>query len=390
MIPALFAAPDEVVEIHREVEDHHSSVGCAFQQGPDALRVPAVALVAEHPSLHHPHGVGVGLGERTVDGFAIVAERRGAFGRSLGAERHVHLVEAVDEVVFALAELLLPGADESRADLRKERIEGREHPVFEAAPFGFGERRLRVDALHGRGNEACEPLVNRGHAEGLHAVDDAVLEGDLRLVPLGGRCAVEPAHVAHSHPRQVGGAGEEHADLLVGEPHPAPYAGEDGLAGDRCQRHVEAVEGHPVDLALPFVPAPERRGVAEGADVHVEPPFEGRRDLPPRCVGEALREVEAAARPCADAVAVRRNVVVETPAEGHGAAALDAEASLAGLHGEAVAARRRLVHEFQLHVCGPAARCAGDHAPGFVDGCRCRGGQSRRKHCQRRQEPFYD
>ena len=247
-----------------------------------------------------------------------------------------------------------------------------------------------MDALHGRGHEARETLIDRGHAEGFHAVDDAVLEGDLRLVPLGCRRAVESAHVAHAHPRQVGRAGEEHADLLVGEPHPAPYAGEDGLAGDRGQRHVEAVEGHPVDLSLPFVPAPEGRGVAESADVHIEPPFERRRDLPPRCVGKAFREVEAAARPCADAVAVRRDVVVESAAEGHGAAALDEEPPLAGLHGEAVAARRGLVHQLQLHVRGPAARRAGDHTPGFVDGSRRRGGQNRRKHRQRGQESFYD
>ena len=39
----------------------------------------------------------------------------------------------------------------------------------------------------------------------------------------------------------------------------------------RSQGRVDAIEGHPVDLPLPALPGPERRGVPESARVHVVP-----------------------------------------------------------------------------------------------------------------------
>ena len=191
------------------------------------------------------------------------------------------------------------------------------HVAVAVAPAGLHELHLGVDALQRFGHEAGEGVVDGRHAEFVHAVDDLVLEGDGLVVEGLREVAVQLRHVTHAEPGQVGAAGHEVADLLVGHAHLLPYAGEDGLAADGRKGHVESVQGHPVQLALPVLPFPVGHGVAERADIHVVTVLERRNDQLQCLIVQLLRKSDVVDRPGGYAVVVGTHVVVEAAADGH-------------------------------------------------------------------------
>ena len=210
-----------------------------------------------------------------------------------------------------------------------------------------------------------------------------MLQGNLRLVPRLRGGAVQLAHVAHAHPRHVARTREIVVYLFVRKSQFAPYAGENGLAGDRGDRHVEPVEGHPVDLLLPLLPTPVGRRVAVGADVVVEPVAEGRHDPAARRVGKAVWQFDAAAAPRHRAVAVGGEIVVKTPADGHRTAARDIEDAFPDLMFEAVAPTRSQSGHMPEHdVRRHGADRADEHLAGAPDGIRAVGGTKRQKRGQ--------
>ena len=79
--------------------------------------------------------------------------------------------------------------------------------------------------------------------------------------------------VAHPLPRSVGRSAEHLVDALLADAVLEPDFLHDRFLTLHGQGHIDAVESHPVDLLLPPFPIPVRRGVAEGADVVVEPEF---------------------------------------------------------------------------------------------------------------------
>ena len=57
--------------------------------------------------------------------------------------------------------------------------------------------RFRIKAEDSPGNETGKSRTNGGHAQGFPPVQDAVLQGDLFLVPAGGQGAVMIDDVPH-------------------------------------------------------------------------------------------------------------------------------------------------------------------------------------------------
>ena len=76
--------------------------------------------------------------------------------------------------------------------------------------------------------------------------------------------------VGHAVPREVCGTAEIGAYFVVGHPHLAPYFLPHSLLPRKSQRHVHAVERHPINETLPLPPLPPHHGVAVGAVVEEE------------------------------------------------------------------------------------------------------------------------
>ena len=82
-------------------------------------------------------------------------------------------------------------------------------------------------------------------------------------------------HVVHEEPPVVGSARDEGVHLVEGvaivtHQHFAPHA----FHARDSQRHVDAVQRHPVELLLPAFPAPEGHRVAVGAEIEVVAPVD--------------------------------------------------------------------------------------------------------------------
>ena len=79
--------------------------------------------MAENPTLHHPHGVGIGAPKRIVDDLRIALKQVETLPAALFAERDVEFVEAVDQVVGTLAEFGLPGFDVTFGNFGEKAVE---------------------------------------------------------------------------------------------------------------------------------------------------------------------------------------------------------------------------------------------------------------------------
>ena len=89
-----------------------------------------------------------------------------------------------------------------------------------------------------------------------------------------------------------------------------------------------------------------------------------RSDLAQRCIGEPFGQFHTRTRPRHLTVAVGRNIIVESPRQGHAAAALDHEASVRHTGRKAVMPVGRLLRQTQFDIGGAAAERAFDHLPG--------------------------
>ena len=220
----------------------------------------------------------------------------------------------VAEIVFPLAELLLPLAHDLRADLHEERIVGIEEPrMVASAPRELRHLRVRMDTLQASRNRAREPLRHHVHAERTQAAVDRVLERHGPLPPRRRQVADRVVHAAHAREREIRRPRERLFDLCVGQAMLLPHPFENRLKRGDGVREVVAVQRHPVDLAHPARLVPERGGVGRRAGLHVEVAAERRDDaqvVVRRTVLPYVR-VEAVAAPRADARALARDVRVE-------------------------------------------------------------------------------
>ena len=127
-------------------------------------------------------------------------------------------------------------------------------------------------------NVSGESRQHGAHVEFALTLGDAFLQFELPIKPRLGQGAEPSVNVYHPVPWQVGRAGEVGAYGLVVETHLVPHLIPDALLARDGEWQVDAVEGHPVDEVLPFVPFPPGHGVAVSAIVEKEAVFHPRLD----------------------------------------------------------------------------------------------------------------
>ena len=130
---------------------------------------------------------------------------------------------------------------------------------------------FRIDILKLLRHVASEGLKHRAHSKAALPLQNLLLELHLVVYPVLRKRAVIVVDVAHTVPRKMGRTGEIRAYFLVRKAVPAPDLLPHRLLAGVRQRHINAVEGHPVDEPFPILPLPPRHRVAEGAIVEEKP-----------------------------------------------------------------------------------------------------------------------
>ena len=119
------------------------------------------------------------------------------------------------------------------------------------------------------GHHAAVARQDGMHIELFHAGENLLLQFLLTGIPRQWQRTAPPFEIVHLPPGEEGRTGNKPAHLILGiaqfEEHIAP----DALFADDGQWEIHPVEGHPVDLALPALPVPERHGIRERAVVEV-------------------------------------------------------------------------------------------------------------------------
>jgi len=318
-----------------QVEEDHPVVGHCAEQGPPLRRLPEARVVDEDPPLHDPDGLRIARRHGPVHRLAHARQELGLVGRGR------HLDERVRGVQMVRAELPRLLLDEGLADAFKERV-GRvdEEGARELAPTGQAAKRgLREHPLERLGHVARESLQHRGHAQLTLSGEDSSLQFGVALDP-GLRQRPAPAvDAAHPAEGQISGPDQELGDLPVAQAQVAIDLVPHGLLpGDR-QRHVDPVQGHPVDHPLPLRPVPEGQRVTERAVVETVAVLEWARaaDLF-RHGREGLRQAQLIAAPRHVAIRVVLQVPVEPRRNGHAIGAAHDHLAIPRLHLEHVLA----------------------------------------------------
>ncbi len=242
--------------------EHAASVHGAEQRS--GLRwFPELGRVDEQPALHHPHRVGVGIRHGAVDRLAHGVEKRGVVVRRRHFDKRVGRVEMLGAEE--------PGLffHEQGAHLAEKRVlrvhkDGRR----EIAPAG---QRLkpRPGPFRGErpGHVSGEPLEHGRHPQFPFPRQDLLLQDRVFVYP-GVRKRAAPAVVtAHPAERQVGGPHEEIRHVRIAEAEFLPHFAPHRLLAGHCQRHVDAMQRHPVNDTLPLGPVVPRHRIAEAAVV---------------------------------------------------------------------------------------------------------------------------
>ena len=325
-LPVVVYLPEAFVVVDGKVEQQQPIIWHLAHQRLQRLVVPDVAHVSEHPALHHPHGVGVGVGDGAVDLAAEAGQHVVALFGAFGRKDCLHLVERVGDVVVAFSELAFPLLDKHLADAPEQRRAGLQHPVVETAqPRRLGDGGVGEMCLERLRHKAGEGRADGLHTQRAHTVEYLVLQSHLRVVPRPRQGPVYPAEVAHAHPREVSRSGEVGVHLGVAEAKTAEHARGDGLVGNQSQRHIYAVQRHPVYLTLPACPIPVGRGVSEGHHIHIIVMLERRGYRPRLGLRQLGGPVEAVAAPRRYAQPVAAHIVVKSTAGRHASRGTDAD-----------------------------------------------------------------
>ena len=214
------------------------------------------------PSLHHPHGPWVGTlhgGHELAAGGGIVhrgivgALVEGVHGIVVGASEEARQLLIVD--VGYLVEPLVGGREVGR-------------PLKTVPQAGIADVQ-REPLLGVVGHHAAIARQHGVHAQLPHAAEDLLLQLLLAGIPRLRQGTAPPLQVVHGPPGQEGGAGNEAAYLIVAIAQAQQHVAPDALLAHHGQRHVHAVEHHPVNFLLPARPVPEGHGIREGAVVEV-------------------------------------------------------------------------------------------------------------------------
>ena len=238
------------------------------RSGEDARRVVL-------PVLRHPHGI-------RVEGPQSIPH---SFHRGLGvghARRHATLMKGVD------------GIEVRGTDIAEKPTEGRiivgsellqavgvvdERRTREGAPLAAVNDIGRLPTCHFLwcslrkevlGNHAYIARDDGLHTVLTHATEDALGQCLLLLIPMLGLRTAPGRKIVHEKPSVVSATADESIYFVEriavrAHQHLLPYA----LHSRNGQRHVHAVQRHPIQLALPTVPVPEGHGITIGAEVEV-------------------------------------------------------------------------------------------------------------------------
>ena len=228
-------------------------------------------ICIEEPAHLQPDCFGIYRCHRIENAF-------GDFCKSLRVpERGIHFIERIHSVnMIGAVELglLFEKLFLDDSELRVHRAEESAAVlVCKSAPIAYAES---VEFLSAGLGQCSRYVTGKGRKYRLHtqrafALQDAFLQLYLAVNPLLRKRTLPAVKVAHPLPRQMGRSHEELANLLIAHPVLTVNLLPDCLLTGDGKRHIDSVEGHPVDEALPLVPIPPRHSVAEGAVVEEEP-----------------------------------------------------------------------------------------------------------------------
>ena len=77
--------------------------------------------------------------------------------------------------------------------------------------------------------------------------------------------AQKPVKISHPVPRKVSRTGKICPDLILTHTKTLPHLHPDSLLTGNRQRHIDAIESHPVDEPLPVFPLPPQHSITESA-----------------------------------------------------------------------------------------------------------------------------
>ncbi len=371
VVEGLRCLPGTGIAVVADVKHHQARVGHLAEKRSDRLRLPELAVGTEQPALHHPGGLRIHLRDGAIQrlpvfGQACIALRwRYRFcPRSIGVGDAVavpggghvaaivghgwqHFVEGIGQVELACAVGLGVQLKEAPRELGKQRI-ARIQPIglVKAFPGAHAiDARMRMRLRERPGHVAGKCGQHRLHAQLAHARQDLLLQHAFAIDPvLRQRCAIA-FDIAHALPRRERRAGKILRQRVIADIELAPQRLPDRFLAFHRQRHVDAMQGHPVDLALPARPIPERRGVAVGAGIEIGAVGKWRAHLT-TAVGRPLRwQRHAVALPTHRGRTCLTEIRIGATRQGHLRGAGDAHRVAAGVDA--------------IPVCTIATRCDG-------------------------------
>ena len=171
VFPIDFRVPEVFVIVHRQIKQQHFVVGHTRHKSAERLIVPDVSLITEHPALHHPNSIFVGLLDGAIHFFTIRCRHLVTGGIALLRERNLHLIETVDKIIATLAKLFFPLPHKGLRDFCKQRFRWRNHPIVErASPMCLRYVQVRINSLKSLWNESWKSRTDGFHAQRTHAV----------------------------------------------------------------------------------------------------------------------------------------------------------------------------------------------------------------------------
>ena len=333
-VPVHAVAPESLVVIRRQVQKEHLIVRNLAEQSLQSICVPDIALVSEHPSLHDPYRIRVGGGNGAVDLFPEGAEHIVAGFDASFVFGKFHFIEGVRKKIGVFSEFLLPFLHVQASYFKEKGLFRRKKMgvVFlrPASPPQPVKLRFRIKAEDSPGNETGKSGTNGGHAQGFHPVQDAVLQGDLFLVPAGGQGAVMIDDVSHPLPGKMGRPRVKFFYFFFRQPQLLPDPDGDPLRGNQSQGHVDAVQSHPVYFLFPAFPGPVGHRVSIGDHIEIIVVAERRNDAARRGVRQLCRPANVLVFPGYHSQTVRFQKIIESPAKGCAAASPDRQHSSGG------------------------------------------------------------